>query len=263
MKCARSTRTPSTWCRPCSRRWASRRRRRSRGVTQSPIEGHSFAHAFNDGKAPSKHITQYFEMFGHRSIYHDGWRAVCPWPGTSFKEAGAFFGAPIDKDKLTELDAKGWELYHVEKDFAENHNLAAEEPAEADRDDRDVVCRGGEVQRPADRLARHAAICRSASAARRGAQELPLLPGHADGAGQRRPHGPESAPQHDGGRRDPQGRRGRRVASRRATSRAGLPSTSRTASCTTSTTTSAASSSTSSRTCRSRRGATSCASSSR
>ncbi len=97
-----------------------------KGVTQSPIEGHSFAHAFNDGKAPSKHITQYFEMFGHRSIYHDGWRAVCPWPGTSFKEAGAFFGAPIDKDKLTELDAKGWELYHVEKDFAENHNLAAE-----------------------------------------------------------------------------------------------------------------------------------------
>ena len=59
-----------------------------KGVTQSPIEGHSFAHAFNDGKAPSKHITQYFEMFGHRSIYHDGWRAVCPWPGTSFKEAG-------------------------------------------------------------------------------------------------------------------------------------------------------------------------------
>ena len=74
--------------------------------------------------APSKHITQYFEMMGHRSIYHDGWRAVCPWPGTSFKEAGVFFGAPIDKDKLTELDAKGWELYHVEKDFAENHNLA-------------------------------------------------------------------------------------------------------------------------------------------
>ena len=97
-----------------------------KGVTQSPIEGHSFAHALDDANAPSKHITQYFEMMGHRSIYHDGWRAVCPWPGTSFKEAGAFFGAPIDKDKLTELDAKNWELYHVEKDFAENHNLAAE-----------------------------------------------------------------------------------------------------------------------------------------
>jgi arylsulfatase len=95
-----------------------------KGVTQSPIEGHSLAHAFNDAKAPSKHITQYFEMMGHRSIYHDGWRAVCPWPGTSFKEAGMFFGAPMDKDKLTELDAKGWELYHIDKDFAENHNLA-------------------------------------------------------------------------------------------------------------------------------------------
>jgi arylsulfatase A-like enzyme len=97
-----------------------------KGVTQSPIQGHSFAHALNDATAPSKHITQYFEMMGHRSVYHDGWRAVCPWPGTSFKEAGAFFGAPIDKDKLTELDAKGWELYNIETDFAENHNIAAD-----------------------------------------------------------------------------------------------------------------------------------------
>ena len=100
-----------------------------KGVTQSPIEGQSFAHIFDDAKGPTKHVTQYFEMFGHRSIYHDGWRAVCPWPGTSFKEAGLPFGAPINKDKLTELDAKGWELYHIEKDFAENHNLAAENRA--------------------------------------------------------------------------------------------------------------------------------------
>jgi arylsulfatase A-like enzyme len=100
-----------------------------KGVTQAPIEGHSFADALNNAQAPDKHITQYFEMFGHRSIYHDGWRAVCPWPGTSFKEAGLFFGAPIDKDKLTELDAKHWELYHIEKDFAENHNVAAENRA--------------------------------------------------------------------------------------------------------------------------------------
>jgi arylsulfatase len=97
-----------------------------KGVTQSPIEGHSFAHALNDSSAPTRHITQYFEMMGHRSIYHDGWRAVCPWPGTSFKEAGAFFGAPIDKDKLTELDAKRWELYNINEDFAENHDLAAD-----------------------------------------------------------------------------------------------------------------------------------------
>jgi arylsulfatase len=68
-------------------------------------------------------------MMGHRSIYHDGWRAVCPWPGPSFKEAGVFFGAPIHKDKLTELDAKGWELYHIAEDFAENHNIASENRA--------------------------------------------------------------------------------------------------------------------------------------
>ena len=100
-----------------------------KGVTQSPIEGLSFAHALDDANAPTKHITQYFEMMGHRSIYQDGWRAVCPWPGTSFTEAGMFFGAPIDKDKLTELDARGWELYNIEQDVAENHNLAADNRA--------------------------------------------------------------------------------------------------------------------------------------
>jgi len=95
-----------------------------KGVQQSPIEGVSFAHALDDAKAESKHHTQYFEMLGHRSIYHDGWRAVCPWPGPSFTEAGTGFGNPIPAEKLTELDAKSWELYHVDKDFAENHNIA-------------------------------------------------------------------------------------------------------------------------------------------
>ena len=40
----------------------------------------------------TRHHTQYFEMIGHRAIYHDGWRAVCPWPGPSFAEAGVGFG---------------------------------------------------------------------------------------------------------------------------------------------------------------------------
>ena len=96
-----------------------------KGVTQSPLHGISFAHTLDEATAPSKHHTQYFEMLGHRSIYHDGWRAVCPWPGPSFKEAGAF-GQPIPADTLSELDAKGWELYHVDEDFAENHNVAAD-----------------------------------------------------------------------------------------------------------------------------------------
>jgi arylsulfatase len=97
-----------------------------KGVTQSPIEGVSFARTFNDSNAPTKHHTQYFEMIGHRSLYHDGWRAVCPWPGPSFTEARKPIREPISADTLTELDAKGWELYHVEKDWAENYNVAAE-----------------------------------------------------------------------------------------------------------------------------------------
>ena len=96
-----------------------------RGVTQSPIEGVSFAHSFNDAKAPTKHHTQYFEMFAHRSIYNDGWRAVCPFPGTSFAEAGVSFGQlELTEDKLREIDANGWELYNVADDPAETNNLA-------------------------------------------------------------------------------------------------------------------------------------------
>ncbi len=97
-----------------------------RGVTQSPIQGVSFAHALDDGAAASRHHTQYFEMLGHRAIYHDGWRAVCPWPGPSFTEAGVGFGQPISAEKLSELDATGWELYHIDEDFAENHDVAEE-----------------------------------------------------------------------------------------------------------------------------------------
>jgi len=97
-----------------------------KGVTQSAIEGVSLAHTFDDPSAVSRRNTQYFEMMGHRSIYHDGWRAVCPWPGTSFTESGGKFGDTISKEKLTELDAEHWELYHVAEDFAENHDVAAE-----------------------------------------------------------------------------------------------------------------------------------------
>ena len=97
-----------------------------KGVTQSPIEGVSFAQSFDDANAPTRHTTQYFEMLGHRSLYRDGWRAVCPWPGPSFAEAGRPFGAPISAETLAELDAHGWELYHVAEDIAENHNVATD-----------------------------------------------------------------------------------------------------------------------------------------
>jgi arylsulfatase A-like enzyme len=95
------------------------------GVQQSPIEGLSMAESIRDAEAPSRRTTQYFEMLGHRSIYHDGWKAVCPWPGTSFAE-GQPFGTPITAEKLTELDASGWELYHVAEDWTESHDVAAD-----------------------------------------------------------------------------------------------------------------------------------------
>ncbi|WP_328738235.1 arylsulfatase [Streptomyces erythrochromogenes] len=97
-----------------------------RGVTQSPLHGVSFAHTFDDAGAASRHHTQYYEMLGHRAIDHDGWRAVCPWPGPSFEEAERPFGTPITMADLDDLDAHHWELYHVDEDIAETRNLAQE-----------------------------------------------------------------------------------------------------------------------------------------
>ncbi len=95
------------------------------GIAQAPIEGVSFAHTFDDNRASTKHITQYFEMFSHRSIDHDGWRAVCPWPGHSFTE-GRPFGTALTADDLKRLDGEGWELFHVAEDASECHNVAAD-----------------------------------------------------------------------------------------------------------------------------------------
>ena len=100
-----------------------------RGVSQAPIDGISFAHTFNEAAAPSNHHTQYFEMFGHRALYHDGWRAVCPWPGPNFTEAakkGRKFGSPISNEVLVDIESHDWELYHIDEDYSETHNLAAE-----------------------------------------------------------------------------------------------------------------------------------------
>ena len=64
-------------------------------------------------------------MFAHRSLYHDGWRAVCPWPGHSFSE-GKLFGTPLTADDLKRLDGGSWELYHVDEDASECHDVAAD-----------------------------------------------------------------------------------------------------------------------------------------
>ncbi len=102
-----------------------------RGVTQAPLEGVSFAGSFDAADAPTGHTTQYFEMFGHRAIYHDGWRAVCPWPGPNYTEAavmGRRVGAPITPEVLEQLDASGWELYDINEDPTEASNVAAGHP---------------------------------------------------------------------------------------------------------------------------------------
>ena len=87
------------------------------GVTQKPIEGISFAYSFDDATAPGRRTTQYFEMGGVRGIYHDGWMAsaiaFAPWQ-------------PIRTG--FDLDAQEWELYNIDGDFSQAHDLAAEEP---------------------------------------------------------------------------------------------------------------------------------------
>jgi arylsulfatase len=97
-----------------------------RGVTQAPLQGVSFRYTFDEPAAPTRRRTQYYEMLGHRAIDHDGWRAVCPWPGPSFSEAGKPFGVPISANDLADLDARHWELYHLDRDPTENHNVAGQ-----------------------------------------------------------------------------------------------------------------------------------------
>ena len=87
------------------------------GVKQSPIEGVSFAHTLSKGDAPTNHLTQYFEMFGSRALYHDGWKAVVFHPMANLAYDGSDPNLPFDKD--------AWELYHIENDRSESRNVAS------------------------------------------------------------------------------------------------------------------------------------------
>ena len=87
------------------------------GVEQKPIEGVSMLYTFNDGAAKSHRTVQYFEMFGNRGIYQDGWMATTrhgrlPW--------GAGSPGGFDDDP--------WELYNVAEDFSQAENLATKYP---------------------------------------------------------------------------------------------------------------------------------------
>ena len=79
------------------------------GVEQQPIEGVSFAASLGDADPP-RGAAQYFEMFGHRGLWKDGWKAVAYHPP----------GAAFEKDV--------WELYHLDEDFSESEDLAGVHP---------------------------------------------------------------------------------------------------------------------------------------
>ena len=85
------------------------------GVTQKPIEGVSMAYTFEDAKAPDRRVTQYFEMFGNRGIYHQGWSAVV-------QHHSSFEADP----RTWEDDA--WELYDGSTDWTQAVNVAAKYP---------------------------------------------------------------------------------------------------------------------------------------
>jgi arylsulfatase A-like enzyme len=88
------------------------------GVQQKPIEGVSMVYSFNDAKAPDRHETQYFEMFGNRGIYHKGWTAV-----TRHKTPWLLFG-----EKVPAFDDDVWELYDTTKDWTQAKDLSKQMP---------------------------------------------------------------------------------------------------------------------------------------
>ena len=86
------------------------------GTAQTPMEGVSLVYTFDDAEAAERHTTQYFEIFGNRAIYRDGWLARtihrAPWQTVD--------QAPLESDV--------WELYNAREDFSLARNLAGEQP---------------------------------------------------------------------------------------------------------------------------------------
>lgn len=79
------------------------------GVPQQSVHGTSLRASFGAGSEPAER-TQYFEMLGHRGLYHAGWKAV------------------TKHDEGSDFDADRWELYHLDADFSETRDLADVHP---------------------------------------------------------------------------------------------------------------------------------------
>jgi arylsulfatase len=89
-----------------------------RGIAQQPLDGVSMAYSFDAPTAPTTKQRQYYEMFGNRAIWVDGWKAVTLHANRMPWELAVV--APFESDQ--------WELYHTAEDFSESRNLAAENP---------------------------------------------------------------------------------------------------------------------------------------
>ena len=91
------------------------------GIKQKPIEGVSMVYTFDkaNANAPSKHLTQYFEMVGNRAIYHDGWIASTTPPSAPWLLATG---------KLPDVNDYNWELYNLNEDYSQNNDLAQKNP---------------------------------------------------------------------------------------------------------------------------------------
>lgn len=92
------------------------------GIKQAPIEGTSFLYTFDpqNAKTPSRHTTQYFEMFGQWALYKDGWVLStkvnrAPWEA---------FG-PANPDPLNN---QVFQLYNLNEDFSQTQDIAAQNP---------------------------------------------------------------------------------------------------------------------------------------
>lgn len=95
-----------------------------KGVEQQPLDGESLRYTFGDAAAPTRRTVQYFEMNGQRALWQDGWKAVAhhePMLSPVLVLTG-------QAEAVTDFDSDVWELYHLDSDWNEVHDLAAEEP---------------------------------------------------------------------------------------------------------------------------------------
>jgi arylsulfatase len=89
------------------------------GVKQKPIEGVSMVYSFDDPKAIGTRHIQYFEMFGNRAVYKDGWIATARHGRLPWVTAGGTTG---------DFDHDQWELYNLAEDFSESNDVSARYP---------------------------------------------------------------------------------------------------------------------------------------